>query len=88
MLNKIKYYWNNNPLLVVVILASLIRLIAAIFSKGYGMQDDHFLVVEPAEGWVHNFDQNNWLNNNEDSIPSGHSFFYVGLHYLFFSFCF
>jgi len=86
MLDKIRYYWNNNPLFLIVIIASLIRLIAAIFSKGYGMQDDHFLVIEPAEGWVHDFDQNNWLNNNETSVPSGHSFFYVGLHYLFFSF--
>ncbi len=86
MLEKIKDYWNNNPFVVIIIVGSLIRLIAAIFSKGYGMQDDHFLVVEPAEGWVHNFDQNNWLNNNANSVPSGHSFFYVGLHYYFFSF--
>lgn len=86
MFNKIKYYWNTNPFIVIVILGSLIRLIAAIFSKGYGMQDDHFLVIEPAEGWVHNYDQNNWLNNDETSAPTGHSFFYVGLHYYFFSF--
>ena len=86
MLNKIKHYWDTNPLLLIIILGSLIRLIAAIFSKGYGMQDDHFLVIEPAESWVHNFDQNNWLNNNADSVPSGHSFFYVGLHYYFFTF--
>lgn len=86
MTEKIKYYWNNNPLLVIILIGSLIRLIAAVFSKGYGMQDDHFLVIEPAESWVQGLDQNNWLNNNSDSVPSGHSFFYVGLHYLFFSF--
>jgi len=85
MLTKLKYYWNNNPFIVIVILASLIRLIAAIFSKGYGMQDDHFLVIEPAEGWTQDFDQNDWLNNDESSVPSGHSFFYVGLHYYFFT---
>jgi hypothetical protein len=86
MLNKIKQYWNSNPFLLIVIIGSLIRLIAAIFSKGYGMQDDHFLVIEPAESWVQGLDQNNWLNNNAESVPSGHSFFYVGLHYLFFNF--
>lgn len=86
MLEKIKHYWNNNPLLVVIIVGSLIRLIAAIFSKGYGMQDDHFLVIEPAQSWVDGLDLNNWLNKSGEFTPSGHSFFYVGLHYLFFSF--
>ncbi len=86
MFQKVKYYWKNKPFFLIVVVASLIRLIAAIFSKGYGMQDDHFLVVEPAGGWVHGFDQNYWLNNRPDAVPSGHSFFYVGLHYLFFSF--
>lgn len=86
MTNKIKIYWNNNPLILIIIIGSLIRLIAAIFSKGYGMQDDHFLVIEPAESWVQGLDQNNWLNTSPDSNPTGHSFFYVGLHYFFFSF--
>lgn len=86
MLEKIKYYWEYKPLTFIVATGIFIRLIAVIFSKGYGMQDDHFLVIEPAESWVQGLDQNNWLNTSKESVPSGHSFFYVGLHYLFLNF--
>lgn len=55
------------------------------FSTGYGMHDDHFLVIEAAQSWIDGFDYNNWLpENSVNGEPTGHSFFYVGLHYLFF----
>jgi len=63
------------------------RLLAALFSGGYFAHDDHFLIVEAAGSWVDGYDYNYWLpwNQGEDPRPSGHSFFYVGLHYLLFS---
>ena len=82
----IKVYWKERPLLLILLAAIFFRLIAVIFSKGYGMHDDHFLIIEAAQSWVDGLDYNNWLpKNNVDGIPEGHSFFYVGIHYILFS---
>lgn len=66
--------------------ALILRLLAAIFSQGYGMHDDHFLIVEAASSWSDGFDYNNWLPWTEGNrgVPEGHSFTYVGLNYIFF----
>lgn len=71
----------------IVFFAILFRLIAAIFSQGYGMHDDHFLIVEASASWVDGYDYNNWLpwSPNNKGQPEGHSFTYVGINYLFFS---
>ncbi|MBK6475508.1 MAG: glycosyltransferase family 39 protein [Flavobacteriales bacterium] len=68
------------------VIAFVPRLIAAFFSEGYFAHDDHFLVIEAAGSWVDGADYNNWLpwNQGDSPRPSGHSFFFVGLHYLFF----
>ncbi|MCF8236393.1 MAG: glycosyltransferase family 39 protein [Bacteroidales bacterium] len=84
-MDQIKKAWENKPLTLIVWIAIILRLIAAIFSKGFGMHDDHFLVIEAAQSWVDGYDYNNWLPKNADT-PSGHSFFYVGIHYLVFWF--
>ncbi|MGB1103508.1 MAG: ArnT family glycosyltransferase [Crocinitomicaceae bacterium] len=70
----------------ILLAAFLIRFIAAIFSQGYGMHDDHFLVIEASASWTDGYDYNHWLPespNNEG--PEGHSFTYVGFNYVFFS---
>lgn len=74
------------PLLALTLIALIPRLIAAVFSQGYFAHDDHFLVIEAAGSWADGFDYNNWLpwNQGDSPRPSGHSFFYVGLHYLLF----
>lgn len=65
--------------------ALLLRLIAAIFSQGYGMHDDHFLVIEASGSWVEGYDYNKWLPWNPlNKGPEGHSFTYVGLNFFFF----
>jgi len=71
----------------ILIVAVLIRLIAAIFSQGYGMHDDHFLIVEASASWVDGFDYNHWLPWSPGSTgsPEGHSFTYVGLNFFIFS---
>ena len=64
-----------------------LNLIAAIFSNGYFAHDDHFLIIEASKSWVEGFDYNNWLPWNQpgEASAEGHSFFYVGIYYCFFS---
>ena len=80
----LKKNWEDRPLTVALLAGGFFRLLAVIFSKGFGMHDDHFLVVEAAQSWVDGYDYNDWLPGPGHTIPSGHSFFYVGLHYLLF----
>lgn len=91
---KIKQYWNEKPLFSIIIIALVLRILAAFFSQGYGMHDDHFLVIEASQSWADGTDYNNWLPKSQkalypgvEPIPSGHSLFYVGVHYLIFT-CF
>lgn len=85
MLDLIKKYKAERPLALLIAIAFIPRLIAAIFSKGYGMHDDHFLIIEAAQSWVDGGDYNAWLPSSGATSPTGHSWFYVGLHYFFFS---
>jgi hypothetical protein len=83
MRNQIIKMWETQPLKLILLLAIVFRLVASVFSKGYGMHDDHFLVLEPAQSWVDGYDYNSWLpSSRPDPTPAGHSFFYVGIHYL------
>lgn len=84
--NTIKSIYSARPLRVIICIALIIRIISAIFAKGYGMHDDHFLVVESSYSWVKGYDYNNWLpsDNNTAQQPSGHSFFYPLLNYFTF----
>jgi hypothetical protein len=67
--------------------ALLLRLVAVIFARGWGMLDDHFLVIEIAQSWIDHGNFNHWLPwDAENEGPTGHSFFYAGLHYYFFRF--
>jgi hypothetical protein len=87
-MKSIRYYLENETLKSILFVALILRLIAVVFAKGFGMHDDHFLIIEVAQSWVAGFDYNNWLPWSEGSagIPQGHSLFYVGIHYLIFSF--
>ena len=71
----------------ILVFAFIFRMIAAIFSEGYGMHDDHFLIVEASASWVDGFDYNHWLpwSPENQGVPEGHSFTYVGLNYFFFA---
>lgn len=88
--SKLQKLWNENPLTIIMLLAIIFRAIAVIFARGFGMHDDHFLVIEVAQSWVDGNDYNHWLPGSfENTGPSGHSYFYVGIHYfilLFFKF--
>ncbi|MBS3915760.1 MAG: glycosyltransferase family 39 protein [Bacteroidetes bacterium] len=79
--------WEEKPLSLILFLAIIARLIAVAFSKGWGMLDDHFLVIEVAQSWADGYDVNHWLPWTQgNSGPEGHSFFYVGMHYFLFVF--
>ncbi len=77
--------WEENPLPIVIWLAIFVRLVSVIFAKGWGMLDDHFLIIEVPWSWVNGWDVNKWLPWTPGNHgPEGHSFLYVGLHYLLF----
>jgi 4-amino-4-deoxy-L-arabinose transferase-like glycosyltransferase len=80
--------WEERPLALILSLALFFRLLAAIFSRGYGWHDDHFLIIESSGSWADGEDYNNWLpsSNGGKFAPSGHSFTYPGLHFIFISF--
>ncbi len=87
MVNQIRKYWENQPLIIIITLAVLFRLLAAIFAKGWGMFDDHFIVIESASSWTAGHDYNDWLPGSPGNHgPTGHNLFYPGLHFLLFSF--
>lgn len=71
---------------VILFAAILVRLVAVIFSPGYGMHDDHFLIIESSASWVDGYDYNGWLPWTEGNRgkPEGHSFTYVGLNFIYF----
>ncbi|MGV3642393.1 MAG: glycosyltransferase family 39 protein [Adhaeribacter sp.] len=70
------------PLCVILLLALLIRVLAAIFSRGYAFNDDHFDVIAIAQHWVEGVPD--WLH---EGSPPRHSMFYAGLHYVLFYLC-
>ncbi|WP_026462155.1 glycosyltransferase family 39 protein [Adhaeribacter aquaticus] len=70
------------PLSAILIIALLIRVAAAFFSRGYAFHDDHFDIIRIAQDWVYGLPV--WLN---EDMPPRHSMFYAGIHYgLFFFF--
>jgi hypothetical protein len=76
----------SSSYLFIFAVALFVRLLAAVFAKGYMMHDDHFLIIESSAGWVDGYDYNYWLPWSKGNHgPSGHSFFYPGIHYLLFS---
>lgn len=84
MIAALKNYFNTHPLRFAIFAGLVFRLIATIFSKGFGFFDDHFLVLEAAQSWVDGTDYNYWLPSESDPNrqPQGHPYFYVGIHFL------
>lgn len=92
MKNAVITYYQKHPLRFILIAALLIRMVAVVYSKGYGMHDDHFLTVEPAQAWAEGkTEYNSWLDPSRAEQtaenPSGHSLFYPGSLYVFFKIC-
>ncbi len=70
----------------ILVAAIFMRLLAAFFSIGYGMHDDHFNVIEVAQSWADGGNVGGWLPD----VPEGaqpdvsHSLFYPGVHAVLF----
>jgi hypothetical protein len=79
MNKKILQFWQSNPLVIIMLLAAILRLLAAIFSRGYAMSDDHFVVIHNAQRWLDGY--RNWF---AEGHPAGFSLVYPGLHYILF----
>ena len=77
---------NEKPLASAIFIGLFFRLLAAFFSKGYGMHDDHFVIIEIAQGFVDGLDIGKNLPVEGEADVSFGSLFYTGLHYLFFKF--
>jgi hypothetical protein len=69
----------RHPLRALLLGAALVRLLAAWFSAGYAMHDDHFLVVEVAQGWADGRDIYQWVTSTWETNTSGRSLLYPGL---------
>jgi glycosyl transferase family 22 (putative mannosyltransferase) len=82
---KIELYYKSNPIGFILIVGAIVRLVAVVFSKGYGWHDDQFLIIEIAQSWLDGIDYYSWLPSQDGTNnPEGFSFFYVGIHYLLF----
>ncbi len=81
-----RQYFKEKPLRTIMIMAIVTRIAAAVFSQGYGMHDDHFLVIEAPYSWTEGKDYANWLpwSQNGNPVPSGHSLLYPGFNYYLF----
>ena len=78
--------WDNRPLILILLVGLMLRLIAVIFSGGYSYHDDHFLVIEYAQGWVDGRNPGNIISETPAENNSGRSLVYPGAVYLLFSF--
>lgn len=90
MPEALKRFWETPPasaLRWLTLIALSPRLLAVLFSPGYFAHDDHFLVIEAAASWTVGYDYNDWLpwNQGDAPTPTGHSFFYVGIHFILFT---
>lgn len=74
------------PLQQIIGLGILFRLIAVVFSKGFGWFDDHFLIIEAAQSWADGQDYNHWLPSIDapGRQAQGHPLFYAGIHFVLF----
>jgi hypothetical protein len=79
MRKKLDYFFSGegNWLRRVLLAAAAVRLIAAIFSEGYIMSDDHFLAVEPVSSWVNGENYHNWFPNEHNHVDHAQPFSYA-----------
>ena len=91
MKRKLDYFFSGEGkwLRRVLLAAAAVRLIAAAFSEGYIMSDDHFLAVEPVSSWVHGENYHNWFPNeyNHTDHAQPFSYAYYFLNFVILKFC-
>jgi hypothetical protein len=75
---RLEAAWREQPLAVIVTVAVLLRLAAALLSRGFAFHDDHFEVVEVAQRWLDG--HRDWLGRT-DSLRG---LVYPGAHWAVF----
>ncbi|HEY6951114.1 MAG TPA: glycosyltransferase family 39 protein [Bacteroidota bacterium] len=80
MIEQLKRLWNERPLLTIMVIALIPRVIAAIWSKGYAMSDDHFGPIEQPFIIMHY--PVAWIQRGG---VYGHSIVYPSIHYALFN---
>ena len=80
MIDSLKRFWNERPLTAIILIAMVPRLVAAVFSKGYGMHDDHFGPIE--QPFIIMQYLSYWTGR---VVPHGHSLVYPSVHYALFN---
>lgn len=75
----VKATWEEYPFPFIMCFAIAFRALAIVLAKGFGMHDDHFCVIEIAQGWLNG--SRDWFT---DATPI-RSLVYPGLHYILFS---
>ncbi len=78
-MNLIIKKWDENPLFVILSVAVFLRLISVFFAGGYGYHDDHFLVIEPAQGWLEGRNPGKMIVDDIEDNKSGRSLLYPGI---------
>ncbi len=74
-----------HPLRAILLAGLALRVLAAVYSPGYLMHDDHFLVVETGASWAVGEDYNNWMpwsqraNGIESPTPHQANLTYAGI---------
>jgi hypothetical protein len=78
MAARLRALWQQRPLALTVALAALLRLVAALASRGFAFSDDHYEVVAVAQGWLDGGRE--WLGHP----GAWRSLLYPGLHWAVF----
>jgi hypothetical protein len=80
MIDSLKRFWRERPLLAILLIALLPRLVAVVYSKGYAMHDDHFGPIEQPFIIMHYPEY--WVDR---AGVFGHSIVYPAIHYALFN---
>ena len=88
VLKYLKRIYLQHPLKVVLIAALFIRLLAAVFSRGYAFTDDHYFVIEEAQQWIFQSVEPRSFFNPNIGIEGrlSHGSLYTTLHFILFQF--
>lgn len=86
VLNYLTRIYRQHPLKVVLIAALAIRILAAVFSRGYAFTDDHYFVIEEAQQWIFQSAEPRSFFNPNIGIKDrmSHGSLYTTLHYILF----
>lgn len=82
MVDQVKDYYRQNPLKTILIVGLSLRIVAAIFSKGYAMTDDHFKIIAEASYEVHDKRSTFWSPGYREEKASKRSMLYPYANYL------